>query len=85
MGEDPNAQLRKYRDRLAYVHMKDWARGKFCEMGQGTVGLDFAAIRETLNEIDYQGWVMGELSTYADTEAVESCYANRKYLASLGY
>ena len=85
MGEDATAQLRKYRDRLAYVHMKDWARGKFCEMGQGTVGLDFGAIRETLNEIGYTGWVMGELSTYADTEAVASCYANRRYLESVGY
>jgi len=85
MGEDACAQLRKYRDRLGYVHMKDWARGKFCEMGKGTVGLDFAAFRETLEEIGYDGWVMGELSTYADTNATESCYVNRKYLASVGY
>jgi hypothetical protein len=28
---------------------------------------------------------MGELSSYADTDAVESCYANRTYLRSLGY
>ena len=85
MGEDACAQLRKYRDRLAYVHMKDWARGKFCVMGQGTVGIDFGAVRETLEEIDYRGWVMGELSTYADTNAVESCYANRRFLQSVGY
>lgn len=85
MGEDAIAQLRKYRDRLGYVHMKDWARGKFCLMGQGTVGLDFGRIRETLDEIGYRGWVMGELSSYADTDAVESCYANRAYLRSVGY
>lgn len=85
MGEDAVAQLRKYRNRLGYVHTKDWARGKFCLMGQGTVGLDFARIRETLNEIGYRGWVMGELSSYADTDAVESCYANRTYLRSVGY
>ena len=29
--------------------------------------------------------LMGELSTYADTDATESCYVNRKYLASVGY
>lgn len=85
MEEDAIAQLRKYRDRLGYVHMKDWARGKFCLMGQGTVGLDFGRIREALNEIGYRGWVMGELSSYADTDAVESCYANRAYLRSVGY
>ena len=85
MGEDPIAQFHKYRDRLGYVHMKDWARGKFCLMGQGTVGLDFGRIRETLDEMGYKGWVMGELSSYADTDAVESCYANREYLRSVGY
>jgi inosose dehydratase len=85
MGEDAVAQLRKYRDRLAYVHMKDWARGKFCLMGRGTAGLDFGRIRETLIEIRYTGWVMGELSSYADTDATDSCYLNRRYLESVGY
>ncbi len=54
-------------------------------MGKGTVGLDFAAFREILEEIGYDGRVMGELSTYADNDATESCYLNRKYLASVGY
>lgn len=85
MQEDPVAQIRKYRDRIGYVHMKDWTQGKFCVMGKGTVGLDFGRIREALDEIGYQGWVVGELSSYADTEAVESCYANREYLRSAGY
>jgi inosose dehydratase len=85
MGEDAVAQIRKYRDRLAYVHLKDWKGGKFCLMGQGTVGLDFGNIRETLAAIGYRGWVIGELSSYADTPAVESCYANRRFLRSAGY
>ena len=85
MQEDAVAQILKYRDRIGYVHMKDWTQGKFCVMGQGTVGLDFSRIREALNEIDYQGWVMGEMSSYADTDAEESCRANREYLRSVGY
>ncbi len=85
MGEDAVAQLCKYRDRLVYIHMKDWAKGKFCVMGKGTVGLDFGRIMQTLRDIGYRGWVMSELSSYADTEAVESCYYNRQYLRSLGY
>lgn len=85
MQEDAVAQILKYRERIGYVHMKDWTQGKFCVMGQGTVGLDFGRIREALNEIGYQGWVMGELSSYADTNAEESCYANRDYLRSVGY
>lgn len=85
MGEDAVGQIRKYRDRIAYVHMKDWARGKFVPMGRGTVGLDFGRVRETLNEIGYRGWVMGELSTYADYDAAEACRDNMAYLRSVGY
>jgi sugar phosphate isomerase/epimerase len=85
MGEDAVAQLEKYGDRLAYVHMKDWTRGKFCLMGYGSVGIDFGKIRATLKAIGYRGWVMGELSSYADTDATESCYLNRRYLQSVGY
>ena len=85
MGEDAVAQLRKYRDRLAYVHLKDLGPGKFCLMGRGTAGLDFRRIRETLTEIGYGGWVVGELSSYADTDATESCMLNHQYLESVGY
>ena len=85
MGEDAVGQIRKYGDRIAYVHMKDWARGKFVPMGRGTVGLDFGRVRETLNEIGYRGWVMGELSTYADYDAAEACRDNMAYLRSVGY
>ena len=85
MQEDPIAQLRKYRDRLTYVHMKDWTHGKFCTLGQGTVDLDIPGVMETLTELDYRGWVMTELSPYADSPAESSCYENREYLRSLGY
>lgn len=37
VGEDPVAHLRKYRKRLGYVHLKDWVRGEFVDMGQGTL------------------------------------------------
>jgi len=85
MLEDAVGQLKKYRNRLGYVHMKDCGPGKFCLMGKGIAGLDFRKVRETLEEIGYQGWVMGELSSYADTPADESCRANREYLRSVGY
>ena len=85
MQEDAVAQILKYRDRIGYVHMKDWTKGKFCVMGRGTVGLDFGRIREALNEIGYEGWVMGEMSSYADTDAEESCRENREFLRSVGY
>ena len=85
MQEDPVAQVRKYRDRVAYVHMKDWTRGKFCILGRGTIGLDYPAFLAALTEIDYTGWVMTELSGAADTGAEESCQSNAEYLRSIGY
>ena len=85
MGEDSIAQIHKYGSRIAYVHMKDWARGKFVPIGQGTVGLDFNQVRMTLNAIAYSGWVMGELSSYADYDAAEACRANMRFLRSVSY
>jgi inosose dehydratase len=85
MQEDPVAQLRKYSDRLAYVHMKDWTQGKFCVLGDGTFGLDVPAVLRTLTELDYSGWVMTELSGYSDYDADDGCRRNRAYLRSIGY
>ena len=85
MQEDAVAQIRKYADRIGYAHMKDWTNGKFCPMGKGTAGLDFAAIREAFAEIGYTGWIMGEMSSYADFDAEESCKYNLEYLRALGY
>ena len=84
-GDDPVVQLHKYRHRLACVRLRDWGRGKFCLLGKGTLGLDYARIRETLNDIGYNGWVMCELPATADMEGTESCPLNREYLRSVGY
>ena len=62
VGEDPVAHLRKYRGRTGYVHLKDWADGKFVEMGQGKLGLDFAAILAELEAQRFPGWVVVEQS-----------------------
>ena len=85
MDEDAIAQLHKYRERLGYVHVKDVTEDWFCVMGEGTGRLDFGRIRETLNEIGYEGWVVGEHPGSAESEANESCYANREFLRSVGY
>lgn len=85
MDEDLLAQVDKYAARLGYVHLKDWARGKYCVLGQGTRGFDWGALLARFSEIGYRGWVTVELSTYADTPGDESCRATREYLRSLGY
>jgi sugar phosphate isomerase/epimerase len=84
VDEDPIAHIRKYRERTSYIHLKDWARGKFVEMGQGTIGIDFAAILRELDDLRFQGWVVVEQSR-SDISPLTSAHRNSAYLKSIGY
>jgi inosose dehydratase len=84
VDEDPIAHIRKYRDRTSYIHLKDWARGKFVEMGQGTVGIDFAAIFQELADNRFGGWVVVEQSR-SDVSPLASAKANAEFVKNLGY
>ena len=84
VGEDPLVHLRKYRERTGYIHLKDWARGKFVEMGRGTIGIDFAAIFRELEAHDYEGWVVIEQSV-SEISPFESARVNAEFVRGLGY
>lgn len=84
VGEDPVSHLRKYRERLGYVHLKDWARGEFIEMGQGTLGIDFAACLRELDDQGFKGWCVVEHSV-SKTSPLDSAKANAAYLGQLGF
>ena len=84
VGEDPLAHIAKYRDRTSYIHLKDWARGKFVEMGEGTLSIDFAAILRDLDSAGFPGWVVVEQSR-SDVSPLRSAEVNAAYLQSLGY
>jgi inosose dehydratase len=84
VGEDPVAHLRKYKTRTGYIHLKDWAAGKFVEMGQGSIGLDFPAILGELEAQRFKGWVVIEQSR-SDVSPAESARVNAKYLRGLKY
>ena len=84
VGEDPIAHLRKYRQRTGYIHLKDWTAGKFVEMGQGSLGLDFAAILAELQAQRFPGWVVVEQSR-SDGSPAASASLNASYLRALGY
>jgi inosose dehydratase len=84
VGEDPIAHLRKYRERTGYIHLKDWARGKFVEMGEGSLGIDFAAILRELEATRFPGWVVVEQSR-SDVSPLQSALVNAAYLRQLGY
>lgn len=84
VDEDPLAHLRKYRERTSYIHLKDWARGAFVEMGEGTLGIDFGAILAELEEGQFPGWVVVEQSR-SSVSPLRSAEVNAAYLRSLGY
>jgi inosose dehydratase len=84
VDEDPIAHMRKYRERTSYIHLKDWARGKFVEMGQGTLGIDFGAILKHLDESAFPGWVVVEQSR-SDISPATSANDNAAFVKQLGY
>lgn len=84
VGEDPLAHIAKYRERTGYIHLKDWARGSFVEMGQGTLGIDFGAILQDLVDHDFDGWVVVEQSRSV-ISPLASAQLNAKVVRDLGY
>jgi inosose dehydratase len=84
VDEDPLATFARFRDRIGYIHLKDWARGKFVELGQGTIGLDFPALLRALEARDFAGWVVIENSR-SDVSPLASARANAAYLTGLGH
>jgi sugar phosphate isomerase/epimerase len=84
VGEDPLTVIDRYWDRTGYIHLKDWARGKFAEMGRGTLGIDFSEILNELVRREYRGWVVIEQSQ-SDISPLESSRVNATFLRSLGF
>lgn len=58
-GMDPVAVIRKYADRIGYVHLKDYKGQEF--RGIGTGDLDITGVFDSLKDANYTGWVMIEL------------------------
>ena len=53
-------------------------------MGEGTLGIDFAACLRTLDELGFEGWVVIENSR-SDVSPLRSAEINAAYLRGLGY
>jgi inosose dehydratase len=84
VDEDPVTHLKKYSSRLGYVHVKDWAEGKFVELGKGSINIDFPGFFKELENQDYDGWVVVENSR-SDISPEVSAQLNADYLIGLGY
>lgn len=58
-GGDPAEMIRAYRDRIPYVHLKDYADGTFLPLGQGT--MDLRAVFQALGPVPDDFWWTVEL------------------------
>ncbi|WP_123039681.1 sugar phosphate isomerase/epimerase family protein [Cohnella candidum] len=75
-GGDPVAVIRKYIDRIRYVHYKDYGSGNFLPLGEG--GQNFAEMTRILRAHDYDGWITVELDSHDDP--YRGAVISRKYL-----
>ncbi|SMQ84698.1 2-keto-myo-inositol dehydratase [Bacillus sp. OV166] len=75
-GGDPVAVIRKYVDRIKYVHFKDYANGEFLPLGEGHQKFD--EMVKALEEANYDGWITVELDSYPDPK--QGAKISRSYL-----
>lgn len=86
-GGDPAAAIRKYRNRLLFLHLKDVVPAQnrdgyqFVELGQGKV--NFPAIFAALHDVHFRGWGIVELDgerTGATRTPRQSAEMSKEYL-----
>jgi len=88
---------KKYPDRMASVHLKDWLvtnpdigldrwseRGRFCELGAGNIGLDNGAVLKSLLAAGYDGWVLVEHDTHLQ-DPLKDLAISRQYIRDAGF
>jgi inosose dehydratase len=75
--------VRKYADRIRYIHLKDYLRhrdGNFLPLGEGTV--DFEGVLDALRAHNFDGWITMEQDGYTGP-ATEGAIRSREYLEAL--
>ncbi|HMG32405.1 MAG TPA: TIM barrel protein [Blastocatellia bacterium] len=90
-GGDPAAAIRKYRERILFLHIKDVENRpssggsgsesyRFVELGRGRVNL--RAVFDSLREIKFRGWAIVELDRVPDeTRSPKECaMISKEYL-----
>ena len=70
--------VRRYADRISYIHFKDLDRQRrFIELGRGVV--DFWGCWQALQQQGFSGWIVVDLD-YTRLDPAESCRLNKLYL-----
>jgi inosose dehydratase len=75
-GGDPIAVIKKYADRIKYIHFKDYASGAFLPLGEGRQ--NFREMYRILKETNYDGWITMELDSYEDP--LQGAMLSKKYM-----
>jgi inosose dehydratase len=81
-GGDPAELIRRYADRIVYVHLKDFTAEPFAFLPLGRGDVDFEAILDGLEAAGYDGWITVELDEYGGAP-VDAARESRQYLDSL--
>lgn len=84
VGEDAIEKLRHFRERISYIHLKDWADGHFVGLGEGILAGSWQAIMSEISGWGFAGWVVVEQSR-SDVSPADSAGANASFLRQLGY
>jgi inosose dehydratase len=96
-GGDPVKAVRKFSDRIVFLHIKDvqsplpgntgdpMRSFRFVELGRGTV--DVKGVFAALNKVKFKGWAVVELDAVPDKARTpkESAVIAKTYLAQLGF
>ena len=82
-GSDPAAYLTQHKDRIGYLHFKDFDADGWTELGRGQV--DIGAVMRVLPDLPGVRWVMVEQDTTRNDPS-ESIAISRRYLRdTFGY
>ncbi|MFN4241866.1 MAG: sugar phosphate isomerase/epimerase family protein [Tepidisphaerales bacterium] len=80
-GEDPVAFLRRHKDRIGYIHLKDWDGTHWAELGRGKVPI--AECLEAVRENPRIRWVIWE-EDQSQIDPFEAATVSGRYLKSIG-
>jgi inosose dehydratase len=81
-GGNPAELIRRYPDRVRYVHLKDFRPDPFAFLPLGEGVIDFPDVIAAIREIGYDGWLLIELDSY-DGDPREAAQISNTYLEKL--
>ena len=84
IGWDAHDCLRELRDRLAYVHLQDYRGWRYVNIGAGDLFPSISAIFDTLDDIQFDGWVVCHGGHLTDDPPRERARISREYLRGIG-